>query len=100
MNIVPNVNANLYTLSAIVIGFALIGDLNPAEQNSLGNWFFLVGQILCTNSSQQQVIDNRENIDSDTTNNIVNEDFSPERFDQILNTMRDQMENLKRTSNL
>ena len=50
MNIVPNINANVFTFSAIAVGYLLIDQLTPAEQNSLGNWFMLVGQVLATNA--------------------------------------------------
>ena len=35
MNLVPNINAKTFTLSAVTIGFLLIDELTPAEQNSL-----------------------------------------------------------------
>lgn len=59
MNLVPNISATSFTLSATVIGFVLIEELNANEQNALGNWFMLIGQVLCTNSSQQSVLNQR-----------------------------------------
>ena len=61
-NIPPNIDASTFTISAFLIGYLLIDDLDPAEQNSIGNWFMMVGQVLCTNSAQQQVINNRINL--------------------------------------
>ena len=62
-NIPPNIDASTFTISAFLIGYLLIDDLDPAEQNSIGNWFMMVGQVLCTNSAQQQVINNRNKND-------------------------------------
>lgn len=58
-NFPPNINPTVYNLIAIFIGIALVGDLNANEQNSLGNWFMLLGQYLATNASQQQLIESR-----------------------------------------
>jgi len=54
-------NPKTFTLSAVIVGYALIDDLTANEQNSLGNWLMMVGQLLETNSSQQQVIEERIN---------------------------------------
>ena len=61
MKLVPNISASSYTSSAFIIGLLLCDGLTPAEQNSLGNWFMLVGQTLSTNASQQQLLNNRNN---------------------------------------
>ena len=74
MNLVPNINAKTFTLSAIIIGYILIDNATPAEQNSLGNWFMLIGQVLCTNSAQQQVINNRKNVSNASNRHIINDD--------------------------
>lgn len=68
------INSSLFTISAFTIGLILCDDLTPAEQNSLGNWFMLVGQALCTNSSQQQVINNKLNKSNNTNSHIINDD--------------------------
>jgi len=59
-------NPRSFTLSAVIIGYVLIDELTANEQNSLGNWLILVGQILETNSAQQQVVEER--IDGNTIN--------------------------------
>lgn len=48
------------TIIAVILGYLMIDDLTPAEQNSLGNFLILIGQVLETNSAQAQVIANRE----------------------------------------
>ncbi len=55
----PNIHPTTYSLLAVAIALALVGDLNANEQNSLGNWFMLLGQYLATNASQQQLIEAR-----------------------------------------
>lgn len=48
-------------------------DLTPAEQNSLDNWIMLVAQTLCTNVSQQQVLNNRTNQVTVANIHIIND---------------------------
>lgn len=55
-----------YTIIACIIGFALIDDLTANEQNALGNFLYLVAQILETNSALQQNIE--EKLKGITTN--------------------------------
>ncbi len=72
MKIVSNIDPSIYTLSAVSVGLLLIDDTTAAEQNSLGNWFMLVGQILCTNASQLQVINNQTGQSNQSNQHIVN----------------------------
>lgn len=51
----------VYTLSAAIIGFALIDNFNASEQNALANWFILIGQVLETNSGFSQLKQNTNN---------------------------------------
>ncbi len=105
MNLVPNINAKTFTLSAIVIGYILIDNSTPAEQNSLGNWFMLIGQVLCTNSAQQQVINNRTNKSNSSNRHIINDDNinnssdnveeQIEMIKKVINAMKTEIENLK-----
>ena len=55
----PSIHPTTYNLIAIAIALVLIDDLNANEQNSLGNWFLLLGQYLATNAAQQQLIESR-----------------------------------------
>ena len=50
-------DAMTYTFLATVIGFTLIGDLDYIRQNSLGNFLYLIAQILETNSAIQESIE-------------------------------------------
>ncbi len=58
-NFPPNIHPTTYNLIAVAIGIVLVDDLNANEQNSLGNWFMLLGQYLDTNAAQQQLIESR-----------------------------------------
>lgn len=58
-NFPPSIHPTTYNFLAIAIGLVLVGDLNANEQNSLGNWFLLLGQYLATNAAQQQLIEAR-----------------------------------------
>ena len=49
--------AELMTALATVIGFALLGDLTPAQQNSLGNFLMLISQVMETNATQAQLLE-------------------------------------------
>lgn len=49
--------SELMSAIATVIGFALLGDLTADEQDSLGNFLMLIGQILETVSAQKQLLD-------------------------------------------
>ena len=43
-----------------VLGFALLGKLDYNQQNTLGNWLELIGQVLETNAAQGQVLQAQE----------------------------------------
>ncbi len=73
MRLVPSVSAPIYTSSAFAIGLLLCDDLTPAEQNSLGNWFMMIGQVLCTNSAQQQLLNNRNKSSTSYNSHIIND---------------------------
>lgn len=55
----PTANPRIYTLSAMIVGYLLIGDFTANEQNSIGNWLFTVGQILENNCAFQQLFEER-----------------------------------------
>lgn len=50
MNGRTNEESQIFTLSAVVVGFLLLQELDYKQQNDLGNWFLLLGQLLCTNA--------------------------------------------------
>ena len=42
-----------------VLGFAFLGGLDADQQNSLGNFLMLIAQVMITDATQQQLLDNR-----------------------------------------
>lgn len=88
----PNIDAGTFTISAFLIGYLLLDDLDPAEQNSIGNWFMMIGQVLCTNSAQQQVINNRNNNDNNDGDHVINSnDSSFESLRKSINTIDQEL---------
>lgn len=59
-------NPKAYTLTAMIVGYALIGNYSACQQNAIGNWFMTLGQILESNAAIQQAIE--EHINGDTFN--------------------------------
>lgn len=58
-NFPGNWNPTLYTLSAVAVGAIFTDEFTPNEQNSIGNWLILVGQVILTNASQEILIKGR-----------------------------------------
>ena len=52
--------APLMSALGTVLGFALLGQLDYNQQNVLGNWLELIGQVLETNSAQGQLLEARQ----------------------------------------
>ena len=64
-----NLNADEFTLVAALIGFLICDGLNYNEQQSLGNFFEMLGQTALTIGAQNQNlddpdVDNQNNYDS------------------------------------
>ncbi len=55
----PEINPQLFSLSAVIVGALLVDDSTPNEQNALGNWLMLVSQYLCTNAAYGQLLQSR-----------------------------------------
>lgn len=100
MKFLKNIPTNTFTVSAFAIGLILIDDLTPAEQNSVGNWFMLIGQVLATNASQQQVINNATNTSNTSNSHIVNDNQNGnsevEMMEKIRDAFNQQIDTLKK----
>lgn len=91
-NILSEIDAPTFTLSAVVIGFLLTDDLSPSEQNSIGNWFMMIGQVLCTNASQQQVLNNNNKNDNNNSPHIINnQETDMDTIKRSVNIMNEQL---------
>ena len=88
MNIIPNVSAKTFSLSAVVIGFLLIDDLTANEQNALGNWLMLVAQVLCTNAFYKQV-------EQERNTNSLNDKETLEMLKKVVKAMNIEINNIK-----
>lgn len=87
----------LYTLSAIILGYAMLGNYTADEQNAIGNWFMLIGQILETNSAIAQVFedDNSNNNQYNTDNFPPPSDDEIKKIKQVLNDLLDKLDKMK-----
>lgn len=95
MEFIRNINVDVYNISAIAVGYILIDGSTPAIQNSLGNWFMLVGQILCTNAAQQQVLNRNNNTNNADTNAIINSDDQIVMMQRVIDALKQEIDNLK-----
>lgn len=86
MDFLDNISADTLTISACVIAFLLTDDTSPAIQNSLGNFFMLIGQFLSTHAAQQQVVNNSNGTSNGSNEHTVNGNLSPT---QMLEKVRD-----------
>lgn len=46
-----------------VMGFALMGEMDADQQNAVGNFLMLIGQILTTDATQAQTLQARQSAD-------------------------------------
>lgn len=90
MRIIPNVSAEAFTFSAVIIGYLLIDDMTSNEQNALGNWLMLVAQILCTNAFFQQVQMER------SQNNVPSDKDTVEMLKKMVNALNKEIDDLKK----
>ena len=118
-NFPPNTDPHLFSILAVSVGFACVGDYNANEQNSIGNWLILVGQYILTHAAQQQLIETRlENNNLNTnsqkhkngtggpfTDNEQGKSNQTQRdeVDFLLNAIEDikrELENIKRNNKI
>lgn len=88
MGLISKIPPDPFTISAFIIAYALIEDLTVTEQDSLGNWFQLLGQTLETYSSQATAVQQPNN------NNQNNMDLN--KLANILNKMQEEINRLKK----
>ena len=58
-NFPPSIDPHTFSIIAVAVGYACVGDYNANEQNSIGNWLIVVGQYILTHAAQQQFIESR-----------------------------------------
>lgn len=89
MSIVPNVSAETFSLSAVVVGYLLIDDLTANEQNAIGNWLMLTAQVLCTNAYYQQV-------QAERANKNINSKETCEMLEKMVKALNKEIEEIKK----
>lgn len=90
-NFPPNIDPQIYALSATIVGAALVDDFSAPEQNSIGNWLMLVSQYIITHAAQQNLIENRNRHNS---NQIIRNDI-----DFLLHAIEDIYRELEKIKN-
>lgn len=102
----PNINPELFSVIACIVGYIVEDDFNANELNSIGNWIILVGQFMLTTAAQQQLINARysnnvgSKIKSDTNNHAFKNPEKVNKSDidaimRALQIMQREIENLK-----
>ncbi len=91
MNDSFNNKSRVDTLSATVIGFALTCFFNSYEQNALGNWFMLLGQILETNATFIQLY---QSCAQNNSNRNVGLDI--EKLKKAIDIIQDELDKMKK----
>lgn len=99
MNLIPNIPAKAFSLSAIVVGYLLIDDLTANEQNALGNWLMLTAQVLSTNAFYKQVQQERstnvtDNMNNNDSNITIKENIAI--LQKMVNALNKEIETLKK----
>ncbi len=102
MQKLPNVPPQLFTLSAVVVGFLLVDDATPNEQNALGNWLMLVSQYLCTNAAYGQLLQSktqtpgsfREN--NQTSNSNPTNEETMNMLIKMVNALNQEIDEIKK----
>ena len=84
----------IYTLSSTIVGYLLLGNLNPYEQNALGNWFMNVGQVLETNAAFAQMFQYNNQNQMFKSNNLSTKD--KEEINNVLNDIQKLLEQIKK----
>ena len=55
-----NMPSELMAALGTVIGFALLGEMDADQENAVGNFLMLIGQILTTDATQAQTLQGRQ----------------------------------------
>ena len=67
-NLISELSPIEFTTLGVIVGYVLTVSLDVQTQNSLGNWFELVGQILLTASAQGSAT-----LTNEEYNNLIND---------------------------
>lgn len=88
-------NPKTLTLSSMIIGYLLIGNLTAYEQNALGNFFMTIGQILEANSAfEQEIQEDLGNINQSYKTSLNQE--SIEDIKNLINYLEEKLNKIKK----
>lgn len=91
----PNIDPQIYSLSAAIIGAAISPELTPNEANSVGNWIVLVGDYLLAYAGQLALIQGREQKNK-KEQNTMNQNSQMDAILKTLKKMECEIERLKK----
>lgn len=77
-NFPPNINPQLFSLSAVIVGAALVDDFSTEELNSIAQWIVLVGHYMVTTAAHKRLVESRinnKNINTNYSNNSQKADI-------------------------
>lgn len=92
-NFPPNVSPRTFTSSAIIVAYLLMGDISITEQDAVGEWLMLVGQVLSTDATQRSVLEERKALEQEK-----NEEDQIDIIKNALDKMQKQIDKLKKDS--
>ena len=95
MKLLPNVTPEIFSISAVVVGYLLIDDLSSNEQNALGNWLMLVAQVLCTNATYKQAKANPN--DENITNPSTSAQDTVGMLQKMMQALQQEIDDIKKS---
>ncbi len=90
----PNIDPQIYALSAAIVGAAIAPELTANEANTVGNWIVLVGDYLLAYAGQISLIQGRNSQNQE--NNFQNQNAQMNSIINALKKMECELEKLKR----
>ncbi len=90
MRLIPNTTPELFSLSAVIVGYLLIDDMTANEQNALGNWLMLVGQLVSTNAYYAAVVTERNQ------GNNFNDQDTLRMLEKMLKALEKEVSDIKK----
>jgi len=84
-----NASSLTFTTSAVIVSYILIDQLSTNQQEIIGGWFNIIGDILSASASWNGVIEAQTNNDEDNMETLKK---SIEKIEEILNHQNDDDE--------
>ena len=91
----PNIDPQIYSLSAAIVGAAIAPEFTTNEANSVGNWIVLVGDYLLAYAGQVALIEGRQQ-NVQNTQNSMNQNAQMDSILKALKKMECEIEKLKK----